>query len=588
MLERLRNSGPVHRLEASVHEHGLDHIVLTDAVERWLRWIARVLSVVVIGTMVAAAIEFGAPRSHEYLAWEQAASMVALVTASFGLLAAWLWEPFGAGLALIAGVFVGALAAYQYNLLIALGVAMMFMVPAALFLLAWHRTQSWLSIIAVSLILGVVLLAGGNTALAFYDRGHGPTHPDSAVAPLPDSAVTWIWAGGVTDSSAVVAAKVETARTVRLAYSTAADVARPQFVESSRRGPVHRFDLTELEPEMTYSYAVEADGVIDTTRAGTFTTFTTDPTDFSVAFAGCARTGSNAAVFDTIRNLEPDLFINLGDLHYGDVMENSLDAFSNLYDVTLSQPGQAALYRSTPIAYTWDDHDFGPNDAASDSPSRQAALLSYRESVPHYEFALDGLDAAITQAFTIGRVRFILTDSRSARDPKTEADGPSKTMLGRDQLAWFLSELSEASQRYPVIVWVTSVPWIADSEEGADHWGGYAAEREQIAAAIADLEIGGLIVLAGDAHMVAIDDGSSHDYAPNGGASFPVMQAAALDRYGSIKGGPYSEGTYPGGGRFGLLEVEDRGDVIRIDLTGLTWENEELASLEISVPVEPP
>jgi phosphodiesterase/alkaline phosphatase D-like protein len=161
-------------------------------------------------------------------------------------------------------------------------------------------------------------------------------------------------------------------------------------------------------------------------------------------------------------------------------------------------------------------------------------------------------------------------------------------MLGREQLAWFLSELSEASRHYPVIVWVTSVPWIADAEEGADHWGGYAAEREQIAAAIADLEIGGLIVLAGDAHMVAIDDGSSHDYAPNGGASFPVMQAAALDRYGSIKGGPYSEGTYPGGGRFGLLEVEDRGDVIRIDLTGLTWENEELASLEISVPVEAP
>lgn len=43
-----------------------------------------------------------------------------------------------------------------------------------------------------------------------------------------------------------------------------------------------------------------------------------------VAFASCVRTGSNGAAFDTIRQLDPDLFINAGDLHYGDVKSNSL------------------------------------------------------------------------------------------------------------------------------------------------------------------------------------------------------------------------------------------------------------------------
>jgi hypothetical protein len=564
VLEQLRNSGPVHRLQVSAHEHGLDHVVLTDDVEHWLRWTARVVSVIVIGAMAVALLQYGAPRSHEYIAWEQTASYVALVLATGGLLMAWWWQPFGAGLALISGVFVGALAAYQYNLLIALGIAMLFTVPAALFLLAWHRTQTWLSIIAVATVIGIVLLVGANAALAFYQDGHGPTHTESAVPVPPASATAWIWSGGVTDSSAVVTAKVEATTGVRLALSTTADLAGPIFIESSKRGPVYRFDLSGLAEATTYHYAIEADGAIDATKAGTFRTFTTDPVDFVVAFGSCARVGSNGAVFDTIRRHEPDLFINTGDLFYGDVLENSLDAFSAYYDVTLSRPGQSALYRSTPIAYTWDDHDYGPNDAASDSPSRQAALVSYREFVPHYQFALDGSDAPIAQAFSIGRVRFILTDTRSARDSKTEPDGRDKTMLGDEQLAWFLGELADAAERYPVVVWVSSVPWIAAAEQGADHWGGYAFEREQIATTIADLGIEGLIMVAGDAHMVAIDDGSNNDY----------------------KGGPYSEGTYPGGGRFGLLAVDDRGDVIEIHLSGLTWEDRELTSLQVVIPAE--
>ena len=40
---------------------------------------------------------------------------------------------------------------------------------------------------------------------------------------------------------------------------------------------------------------------------------------------------------------------------------------------------------------------------------------------------------------------------------------------------------------------------------------------------------------------------------------FPVFHAAAMDRPGSSKGGPYSESTYPGGSRYGLFKVTDHG-----------------------------
>jgi phosphodiesterase/alkaline phosphatase D-like protein len=579
----------VSRFQHSAHAHGLDTVVLTDDVERWLRWMARALSIVVMAGAVYALVELGSAHGDDYTAWEETASLFALAAAGLGLLLAWLWEPGGASLALVAGVFVGALAAYQYSLLLALGVALLFIVPAALFLLAWHRTQSWLSIIAVATVITVALGAGGAAALSFYNQGHGAAHPASNLGPLPESPVLWIWSGAVTESAAVVTAKVPSNEQVRLAYDRTATFDDAQFVVSDRRGPVHRFVLDGLAPATTYHYAIEIAGRLDTARTGTFETFDEGPQDFTVAFSSCARAGSNGAVFDTIRELQPDLYLIAGDFSYGDVLANSLDAFSHMYDQGLTRPAQARLYASTPIAYTWDDHDYGGNDAASDSPSREAALISYRAHVPHYPLSLPGNDAPIAQAFTIGRVRFILTDTRSARDPSSLPDGPDKTLLGDEQLAWFLDEVTGALADYPLVVWVSSVPWLAEPDSGSDDWGGYTHEREIIASTIAATGNGDrLILLGGDAHMLAIDDGSNNDFAPGGGAAFPVMQAGALDRVGSVKGGPYSEGTYPGGGQFGLITVTDDGGEITVDLRGLTWEAEEVVSLSLTIPETSP
>lgn len=62
-------------------------------------------------------------------------------------------------------------------------------------------------------------------------------------------------------------------------------------------------------------------------------------------------------------------------------------------------------------------------------------------------------------------------------------------------------------------------------------------------------------MVSGDAHMAALDDGSHSGYSGSGHPGFPVLQAGALDRPGSIKGGPYSHGTFPGGGQFGTITI---------------------------------
>jgi hypothetical protein len=283
-------------------------------------------------------------------------------------------------------------------------------------------------------------------------------------------------------------------------------------------------------------------------------------------------------VFDAIAATHPLLNIAMGDLHYSNIESTSPSDFIDAYNRTLTTPAQSALARAVPMAYVWDDHDYGPNDAGADTPGRSAVREAYRRAVPHYPVT-EG-DAPINQAFTIGRVRFVMTDSRS--------EHTQNTVLGPDQLAWLLDELTTASRTHAAVVWVSSIPWIGAASPGSDSWFGMPDERRVIGDTIADNKIKNLLLVSGDAHMVAIDDGTHSDYSTSGTDGFPVLAAAALDRPGSTKGGPYSDGMFPGAGQFGVLDVvDDGGDTITIRLSGRTWDGRTLVAREVSFEVPP-
>ncbi|HEX2496673.1 MAG TPA: hypothetical protein VHK46_07540, partial [Gaiellaceae bacterium] len=58
---------------------------------------------------------------------------------------------------------------------------------------------------------------------------------------------------------------------------------------------------------------------------------------------------------------------------------------------------------------------------------------------------------------------------------------------------------------------------------------------------------------------------------------FPVMHAAALDRRGDRKGGPYSEGALPGSGQFGTMSVRDTGRAtLLVTLAGWNYRGERI------------
>ncbi len=421
-------------------------------------------------------------------------------------------------------------------------------------------------------------LLGLLAAVAALACGDRPWLEPQEATPAP--LVEWVWSGAVTPSSATVKARVPGGRPVHLLASLHADLSDPIVSESQlpsvAAGNVVAVALERLRPGTVYHYAFAAGDEIDLAHRGRFRTFPAGPASFTVAFGSCATTGSSHPVWDAIRAADPLFFLHMGDFHYEDIASRRADPYRRAYSASLRAPRQARLYRSVPIAYVWDDHDFGGNSADATSRGRRTVRQVYQEIVPHYSLAAGSGDVPIEQSFTAGRLRFVLTDLRSERTPRTAPDSPAKTALGAAQKAWWKDELRAARDAGQLAVWVSTIPWIGGPSTRGDGWGAYAGERRELATFLAAQRIENLVTLSGDAHMVAIDDGSHSGYGPPGSLGFPVMHAAALDRSGSVKGGPYSEGAFPNPrrrrldvGQFGLMRVrDDGGSAVCIDWSG--------------------
>ena len=375
-----------------------------------------------------------------------------------------------------------------------------------------------------------------------------------------------VWSGNVTPTSATVAVRLNApTQRVRLQVSTNESLVPASYssavTTAAGTGNTVKLTVQGLKPDTDYFYGIEVAGVLrtETVSRGRFRTFPLGKASFRIAFGSCGdfRAG-NQSVYSAIMAEKPLLFINTGDLHYSDTNSTNVDDYRVNYDNVLAHPVQGALYRSMPLAYMWDDHDYCGNNADTTAIGREPARAAYRERVPHYPLGAAG--GTMAQAFTVGRVRFIMTDQRSAASSGAAKESASKTKLGTAQKAWFKQELINARDSgFPLIVWVCPDPWIGAAQPGDDTWAGYTTERTELANFIRDNRITNLVLLAGDMHALAFDDGTNSDYATGGGAPVTVLHAAALTSDGSAKGGPYSGGMIPGTQQFGILDVYDNG-----------------------------
>ena len=375
-----------------------------------------------------------------------------------------------------------------------------------------------------------------------------------------------VWAGNVTPTSATVSIRLNApGLRVRLQVSQSESLVPAVYstvvTTAAASGHTAKLTVQGLVPDTDYFYGIEVGGVLrrEPVSRGRFTTFPLGKASFKIAFSSCGDfRAADQRAFPAIIAEKPLAFIHMGDLHYSDTNSTVAEDYRVNYDLVLGHAAQGPLFRAMPVIYTWDDHDYAGNDSDSTATGRGTARSAYRERVPHYPIGPG--DGTIGQAFTIGRVRFIMTDLRSAAVSASLRESSTKTKLGSAQKAWLKQELINARDNaFPLIVWVSTHPWIAPAKLGDDSWAGYATERAEIANFLRDNRVSNVAIISGDMHGLAFDDGTNSDYATGGGAPITVLHGAALTQSPSTKGGPYSGGVVPGSAQYGVLEVFDNG-----------------------------
>jgi phosphodiesterase/alkaline phosphatase D-like protein len=416
------------------------------------------------------------------------------------------------------------------------------------------------------------------------------------------------WCGGLTDTSVVIRAsvlrsvtraRVIVAEDESLSMNPTVHEAVSLWADPDRsyRHQIATFVPSRLRPATDHFFRIELDG--DATKAlpGRFRTAPQlgQPNGFRFALSGCAKPklfgGTRSEAYRAVAAMSDLLFFfHLGDHHYANIGDEALVPRLEAYDDTLRREGVGDLFRQLPIAYCWDDHDFLGNNSEGGDPNNAVARRFARDAydiyVPHYP--LSSSTEGIYQSFQIGRVLFLLTDSRFAKSPRSGSGTSGKTVLGVNQKTWLKRELLRGKD-LDLIVWASSIPWIGADDPGEDFWAGYATERAELCQHLVAHEIRNVCMISGDAHMVAMDDGSHGGYATGGRGGFPVFQAAALESPESEKGGPYSIGNEHGGvgpgiagnRQFGVFEIDYGGAAPRVTWTALRAEKTSAAVTQL-------
>lgn len=239
-----------------------------------------------------------------------------------------------------------------------------------------------------------------------------------------------------------------------------------------------------------------------------------------IAFGSCNHQNASQHMWAQIAAANPQLFLMIGDNVYGDTgwdADAGLASLRRSYALQASHPEFKGFRAKFPMMATWDDHDFGLNDAGGNFPMRRWAeeLFETFWSASEGVRARDGIYESTITGPEGKRVQVILLDTRFFRSDLKKApwskdrpplggyvpdDSPEKTVLGADQWAWLKAELAKPAD-LRIVVSSTQVITQAHQFEG---WTNFPAERARLLETLAGREASGLVMLSGDRHAAGI------------------------------------------------------------------------------------
>lgn len=268
----------------------------------------------------------------------------------------------------------------------------------------------------------------------------------------------------------------------------------------------------------------------------------------TVGFGSCNQHDAEAdsagsspfAYWDSIRALQPDVWVWGGDMVYGDVdgeiegAEEKRKTLQGKYQSMRSEPAYRTFLedcskRGCDVVGIWDDHDFGRNDMVGNpiDPEVKAWLKAFPQT-ERKALAVEFLGEPTATAVADRRqlyasydyrrdgvlTRIILLDLRSNRTPsdkkmaKAGRAGQAR-MMDDSQWTWLEHNLNDASVDVALVVSSTQVLRESGGLARKDTWGFYNGERKRLLDIIGKSSAREVILLSGDIHggEVSVLDG---------------------------------------------------------------------------------
>lgn len=231
-----------------------------------------------------------------------------------------------------------------------------------------------------------------------------------------------------------------------------------------------------------------------------------------IALGSCMKQDRPAPVLQMVRELQPELFIWLGDNVYGDTQDMAV--LEAKYRQVAAKPTFAALRAEVPMIATWDDHDYGVNDGGREYPMKEASkevfLRFWQEPADSPRRARPGIHTSYRFTDPAGKrtLQVILLDTRTFRSPLTRNttssykndyrpdSNPENTFLGADQWAWLRERLQEPADLRLI---GTSIQF-GHEYNGWESWTNFPTEVDRMVDLIVSTRAQGVVFLSGDVH----------------------------------------------------------------------------------------
>lgn len=277
------------------------------------------------------------------------------------------------------------------------------------------------------------------------------------------------------------------------------------------------------------------------------------------AFGSCNEQWSPQPLWKRIMRLNPQLFIWGGDAIYADTQNAENLRIDYLMQNTV--PDYQLFTQKIPIIGTWDDHDYGYNNADANNPIKKQSQQMFLDFIRVPSDSFIRQQQGVYSSHNFGpahrRIKIILLDMRY------HMKEPGADILGQQQWQWLEQQLKNSDAKIHFILGSYSILGrrMRISEELED----YPQAFKRFFNLISKYRPQGLVFLSGDKHFSSI-------FQRKGFLEF--MSTGMTHTYpNSMVGRMYNKRFFPFtfyGLNFGMVRIRWQGNVphLRLEIWG--------------------